>query len=317
MKEGDEEKAAFITDRGLYEPIVMFFGLTNSPATLQWMMNDLFRDLILRGKVIVYLDDILIFTNSLEEHRKIVREVLEILRQHKLTCKPEKCEFEVQETEYLGHIIAPGIVKMDPAKVAGVTDWPEPKSKKDVQSFLGFANFYRRFIAGYSKIATPLNKLTGQSEWTWGPEQKEAFEQIKIAMTTAPVLAIPNDNDEFKVECNASKFAVGAELAQKQEGKWRTIAYLSKSLSPAERKYEIYDREMLAIMIALDEWRHFLMGANQKFEIHTDHKNLEFFRKPQKLNTRQARWVAELQNYDFILLHKPGLTMIKADPLSR
>lgn len=317
MAEGDEEKAAFITNRGLYEPLVMFFGLTNSPATFQMFMNAIFRDLILKGQVIVYLDDILIFTDDLEEHRRITRQVLEILRENKLTCKPEKCEFETQETEYLGHIISYGTIKMDPAKVQGVTDWPVPTCKRDIQQFLGFANFYRRFIKDFSKIAGPMTKLTGQAEWTWGMDQQEAFDTIKTAMTTGPVLAVPNNDDPLKVECDASKFALGAELAQKQDGTWRTIAYLSKSLSPAERNYEIYDRELLAVMTALDEWRHFLMGAKHRFEIHSDHKNLEYFRKPQRLNPRQARWVAELSNYDFQLLHKPGKTMVKGDPLSR
>ncbi|KAJ2998828.1 hypothetical protein NUW54_g6994 [Trametes sanguinea] len=170
MKEGDEEKAAFITNRGLYEPLVMFFGLTNSPATFQMMMNDLFRALVLAGKVVVYLDDIIIFTNDLEEHRKIVRQVLQILRENHLSCKPEKCEFETQQTEYLGHIISPGKVQMDPGKVAGVTEWPVPRCKRDLQAFLGFANFYRRFIKDFAKIATPLNRLTGLAEWTWGQD---------------------------------------------------------------------------------------------------------------------------------------------------
>lgn len=317
MADGDEEKAAFLTNRGLYEPLVMFFGLSNSPSTFQMMMNDIFRDLVLKGKVIVYLDDILIFSNSLTEHRVIVRQVLQLLRENKLTVKPEKCEFEVQETEYLGHIIAPGIIKMDPAKVTGVTSWPTPTSKREVQGFLGFANFYRRFIQGFSSIAAPLNRLTGLVEWIWTEAEQQAFDRIKTAITTAPVLAVPNDHDPFKVECDASKFALGAELAQLQNGQWHTIAFLSKSLSPAERNYEIYDREMLALITALDEWRHFLKGAQTQFEIHSDHKNLEYFRKPQRLNPRQARWVLTLQDYDFTLTHRPGRTMGKPDALSR
>ncbi|KAL7281156.1 hypothetical protein ACG7TL_004464 [Trametes sanguinea] len=317
MREGDEEKAAFLTNRGLFEPLVMFFGLSNSPATFQLMMNDLFRDLILKGKVIVYLDDILVFTETLEEHRHVVRQVLQILREQKLSCKPEKCEFEVAETEYLGHIIGAGIVKMDPAKVAGVAEWPVPTTKKELQSFLGFANFYRRFVEGFAKIATPLHRLTGQTEWRWQTEQQDAFERLKTAITSAPVLAIPNDDDPFRVQCDASDYAIGAELSQKQDGKWRPIAFLSKALTPAERNYQIWDRELLAVIASLDEWRHFLVGARHTFEIHSDHKNLEYFRQPQRLNARQARWVVELQNFDFTLIHRPGKSMGKADALSR
>ncbi|KAJ3015341.1 hypothetical protein NUW54_g1068 [Trametes sanguinea] len=275
MKEGDEKKAAFITNRGLYEPLMMFFSLTISPATFQMMMNDLFQALVLAGKVVVYLDDIIIFTNNLEEHRKIIRQVLQILWENHLSCKPEKCKFETQQTEYLGHIISPGKVQMDPGKVAGVTEWPVPRY------------------------------------------EQTAFEGIKRAITSTPVLTIPNDEDPFKVECDASKFAVRAELSQKQGGIWKPIAFLSKSLSPAERNYKIYDRELLAIMTALDEWRHFLKGARHTFKIHTDDKNLEYFRKPQRLNHRQARWVVELQDFDFVLLHKPGRSMTKPDALSR
>nr|VWO98958.1 Hexose transporter [Ganoderma boninense] len=206
---------------------------------------------------------------------------------------------------------------MDPAKVTGVTSWPTPTSKREVQGFLGFANFYRRFIKDFSAIAAPLNRLTGLVDWIWTEADQQAFERIKSAITSAPVLAVPNDHDPFKVECDASKFALGAELAQRQNGQWRTIAFLSKSLSPAERNYEIYDREMLALITALDEWRHFLKGAQTQFEIHSDHKNLEYFRKPQRLNPRQARWVLTLQEYDFTLVHRPGRTMGKPDALSR
>ena len=140
---------------------------------------------------------------------------------------------------------------MDPAKVKGVTDWPIPKCKKDVQSFLGFANFYRRFIQDFSKIAGPLNRLTGQVEWKWSDDEQHAFDKLKTAITSAPVLGIPNDTDPFKIECDASNFALGAELAQFQDGKWKPIAFLSKSLTPAQKNYEIYDREMLSVVTAL------------------------------------------------------------------
>jgi len=153
MKEGDEWKAAFQTNQGLFEPLVMFFGLCNNPATFQTMMDDIFNDLITEGVVVVYLDDILIFTETLEEHRKVTRRVMELLRKNNLFLKPEKCKFEKTEVEYLGVIISQNSVKMDPVKVAGVTEWPIPSNRKEMQSFLGFTNFYHRFIQGFSHTA--------------------------------------------------------------------------------------------------------------------------------------------------------------------
>src|SRR5262249_39722109 len=158
-------------------------GLTNSPATFQTMMNEIFRDLINRGKVLVYMDDIIIFTKDQMEHRQIVKEVLQILRDNKLFLKAEKCEFEKLEIEYLGLIISENIVKMDPVKVQGVVEWPVPKNKRDIQAFLGFTNFYRRFIKGYGEIAKPLTRLTGKEDFKWGKEQQEAFERIKERIT--------------------------------------------------------------------------------------------------------------------------------------
>ncbi|GLB44518.1 putative retrotransposable element tf2 155 kda protein type 1-like [Lyophyllum shimeji] len=190
--EGDEWKAAFRTNRGLFEPLVMFFGLTNSPATFQTMMNDIFRDLIAQGVVCVYLDDILIYTKTLEEHRRITRIVLDRLREHRLFLKPEKCEFERTEIEYLGLIISHGTASMDPVKVAGVAEWPVPKNKKEVQSFLGFTNFYRRFIRDFSHHARPLFDLTAKDvAWTWGSGQQDAFDSLKRAITSKPVLIFP------------------------------------------------------------------------------------------------------------------------------
>ncbi|SJL06708.1 uncharacterized protein ARMOST_10050 [Armillaria ostoyae] len=317
IKKDDEWKAAFRTNRGLFEPTVMFFGLTNSPATFQWMMNDIFKDLIATGKVTVYLDDILIFSKTLEEHRKITRRVLELLRKHKLFLKAEKCEFEVLETEYLGVIISENSIRMDPIKLAGIAEWPVPTKKKELQSFLGFANFYRRFIKGYSDIVCPMTRLTGKETWTWGTAQQMAFQRLKNQFTIDIILRIPTEKGQFRVEADASEGAIGAVLSQEQDGKWRPVAFLSKALTTTERNYEIYDKELLAIMLALDEWRHYLMGAAVDFEIWTDHQNLQYFRKPQKLNRRQARWVTELAEYHFTLHHKPGASNKKADLLSR
>ncbi len=317
IKEGDEEKAAFRTNRGLFEPTVMFFGLTNSPATFQWMMNDIFRDLIGEGKVTIYLDDILIFSKNLQDHRQIVKRILQRLREHKLFLKAEKCEFEVLETEYLGVIISENSVRMDPVKIAGIAEWPTPRRKKELQLFLGFTNFYRKFIKMYSKVVRPLTQLTGNAEWRWTGEQDRAFNELKRQMAEDVILAIPTNDNPFRVEADASEGAVGAVLSQKQGRVWRPVAFMSKSLSATERNYEIYDKELLAIMLALSEWRHYLMGAKENMEIWTDHQNLQYFRLPQKLNRRQARWVTELTEYHFTLHHKPGAQNVKADLLSR
>ena len=288
IREGDEWKAAFLMNRGLFEPTVMFFGLTNSPATFQNLMNDILHDLVMAGKVLVYLDDIPIFTKTLEEHRQIVARVLQVLCQHRLYLKLEKCEFERTEIEYLGLIISEGEVRMDPVKVQGILQSPTPTCKRDLQSFLGFVNFYRCFIRGFGNIAKPLNALTGNAPWSWSRDQQQAFDTLKTAVTSAPILAIPTDSDPYCVEADSSGHTLGAILSQCQTGTWCPIAFLSKSLTPTERNYEIYGRELLTIMMALSEWRHHLMGAPSSFEIWTNHQNLAYFRKPQKLNRRQA-----------------------------
>ena len=266
MKDGDEWKAAFRTNRGLFELLVMMFGLTNTPATFQTMMNDIFGDLIVEGKICIYLDDILIFSGNLAEHQRITWIVLERLRRNKLFLKHEKCEFEQKRIEYLGLIIAEGQVEMDPVKVAGVAEWPRPAKKKELQQFLGFTNFYRRFIQDFSHIAQPLFRLTGNVEFEWGKEQEEAFQDLRRRIIESPVLILANDSKPFHVEADSSEFATGAVLSQQadSDNKWHPVAYLSKSLSAVERNYKIHDKEMLAIIQALEEWRHFLEGARHK-----------------------------------------------------
>ena len=317
IREGDEYKAAFRTNKGLFEPTVMFFGLTNSPATFQNFMNDILHDLIMEGSVIVYMDDILIFSDTLQEHRHTVKRVLDILRQHNLSLKPSKCEFEKDQVEFLGLLVGNGVVRMDPKKVQAIQDWPVPTTKKQLQAFLGFCNFYRRFIRNFSAIAKPLTSLTGKVEWSWGEAQEQAFQKLKQKISEEVVLLIPRAQGRFRVEADSSDYATGAVLSQLVNSKWYPVAFLSKSLNEAERNYEIYDKEMLAIMHALEEWRQYLMGNPDKFEIWSDHQNLQYFRQPQKLNRRQARWLTELADYDFELIHKPGSQMTKADLLSR
>jgi RNase H-like domain found in reverse transcriptase/Reverse transcriptase (RNA-dependent DNA polymerase) len=238
------------------------------------------------------MDDILIFTETLVEHHRIVKRVLEILAKNKLYLKAEKCNFEQTQVEYLGLIISAGKMEMDPVKIEGVSHWPIPNNVKQVQSFLGFVNFYRRFIQDFSDIAKPLHDLTRKDfTWNWSDACQEAFDTLKKAITSAPVLIFPDESKPYKFEADSSNYATGAVLSQEGEDqKWHPVAFLSKSLSSVERNYDIHDKELLAIIRALEEWRHYLEGAQHKITIWTDHKNLEYFKTAKKLNRRQARW---------------------------
>jgi len=220
----------------------------------------------------------------------------------------------------LGIIISENKVQMDEEKLSGVLEWPVPTKVKQVQAFLGFVNFYRRFIENFAKMSKPLSDLTKKdSTWTWGKEQQNTFEVLKKAFTTAQVLRIPNDEDLFKLSTDASDFATGAVLSQKdmQTNLWHPVAFFSKSLNVHERNYEIYDKELLVVIQGLEEYRHHLEGYPYKVEIWLDHQNLIFFRTAQKLTRRQARWVLFMTRFDFVLYHKPGKTMQVEDPLSR
>jgi hypothetical protein len=262
IKKGDEWKAAFKTKFGHWEPLVMFFGLTNSPSTFQEMMNSIYKEVIerhaRRGTVIrIYMDDIAIATSgTLQDHIDAVRDVLRVAEQHNLYFKLSKCTFHSSSIDYLGVIIEKGMTRMDPVKIAGIKNWPTPIRVKDVCSFLGFCNFYRPFIRGFAHLARPLNELTRKdTEWSWEARHQKAFEELKHRVTTEPILAHPVLTDPFKLEVDASGFAMGAVLLQKKEdGKKHPIAYYLKTLSAAERNYDVYDLELLAIVNALDHW---------------------------------------------------------------
>src|SRR5260370_29588942 len=218
LKEGDEWKAAFSTNHGLFEPLVMLFGLCNSPTTFQTMMNDILRPFIDCNEAVCYMDDILIYSASLADHWRITREILQTLRSYKLFLRPEKCKFECQEVDYLRLVISKDHVAMDAIKVQGVTDWPQLTKVKDVQSFIGFVNFYRRFIRNFSEIARPLHVLTQKlKNWLWGAAEQQAFDALKNAITSAPMLAFPSKSGLFQLECDTSNFSTEAVLLQQQE----------------------------------------------------------------------------------------------------
>jgi hypothetical protein len=318
IKEGDEYKAAFKTPLGLFEPTVMTFGLCNAPATFQTFMNNIFEDMIDAGHVVVYLDDILIFAEELPLLERLSQEVLARLERYDLYLKPEKCSFAQTSIEYLGLIITEGQIKMDPAKVKGITDWPTPRTVKQVQAFLGFCNFYRRFIKNFSDVARPLFDLTKKGvAFLWTQSQTTSFQTLIQAFVTAPVLALPDHDKPFRLITDASDFATGAILEQPDAlNRWHPVAYHSKSLQPAERNYEIHDKELLAIVRALEIFRHYLEGRDDTIEVWSDHGNLVYFFTKQKLTRRQARWALFLSRFKFIIIHKPG-TQNKSDALSR
>jgi len=319
IKPEDRWKAAFSTPFGLYEPTVMFFGLCNSPATFQRIMNHILWIEIREGWCKVYMDDILIVAISINELRQRTKKVLDILRKEDLFLKPEKCEFEKTSIDYLGYVISPEHIAMDPKKLSGIVDWPIPRNVRQVRSFLGFGNFYRRFIAGYSTIARPLTLLTRKGQpFDWTYEQQTAFNLLKKSFTTAPVLLMPDTTKPFFLETDASAYATGAVLMQKDDnGNLHPCGFLSKTLNPTEQNYPIYDRELYALIRALKEWRIYLESANNTVTVYTDHENLKYFRTAQDLNRRQFRWSMYLSNFPLKLEHRPGTMMIISDALSR
>ncbi|KAF7647357.1 hypothetical protein LDENG_00173640 [Lucifuga dentata] len=293
IREGDEWKTAFNTPSGHYEYLVMPFGLTNAPAVFQSLVNDILRDFI-NKHVFVYLDDILIFSSSLTEHRHHVRQVLQRLLENQLFVKAEKCEFHKSTVSFLGFIISEGNVRMDPEKVRAVIDWPIPTSRRELQRFLGFANFYRRFIRNFGTLAAPLTALTSFSvPFCWTSTTDQVFTRLKQSFTSAPVLGFPDPTQQFVVEVDASETGVGAVLSQRlpEDRKLHLCAFFSHRLMPAERNYDIGNRELLAIKMALEEWRHWLEGAELPFLVWTDHRNLEYIKTAKRLNSCQARWV--------------------------
>jgi len=317
IKEGDEYKTAFRTRYGHYEYLVMPFGLKNAPATFQHFINDVLSD-YLDDFVISYIDDILIYSNNIEEHHEHVKLVLKKLLENNLYVKLEKCEFDVEQTTFLGYVISKNGLEMDENKVKAILEWPIPKNVKEVQSFIGLCNYYRIFIKDFAKIANPIHKLTRKSvEFNWTTEQQKAFDKLKKLFTTAPILKHADSSKQFIVETDASNFAVGAILSQEFDGKLHPIAFLSKSLTKCQRNYPIYDKELLAIKVALEEWRHYLEGARHQFLVYTDHKNLTFPRKPEMLSQRQIRWNMFLSRFDFKLVYRAGKKSGKPDILSR
>jgi hypothetical protein len=327
IRQGDEWKAAFITNEGLYEPSVMFFGLTNSPATFQTMMNAIFAEEIRAGWLTVYMDDMLIATKDDPWlHTQYVKRVLQRLMDHDLYLKPEKCLFHQKRIEFLGVVLENNTVQMDPSKTDNVRTWAPPTTVTEVRSFLGFVGFYRYFIPNFSKIARPLLNLTKKATvWNWDEDCNRAFTTLKTLVCERPVLVQPDYTKRFILHTDASAYGVGAVLLQEGElnpskpskPRLHPIAYYSATFTPTERNYDIYERELLAVIKALHHWRYHLKWTRHPFLLVTDHANLTFWKAPQDLNRRTARWHGFLQDYWFEIIHAPGKTHTAADFLSR
>src|SRR5258707_1057773 len=255
------------------------------------------------------MDDILIYSCTLSNHQQIVHQVLTTLRKWRLFLKPEKCKFEQKEVEYLGLVISKDHVAMDPMKVCRVMEWLTPTKVKEVQSFLGFVNFYWKFICNFSDITRPLYTLTHKTQqWVWGSPEQEVFDALKKAITSAPILTFPSQSSCFCLKCDASNFATRVVLSQAQaDGMHQPIAFMSKGFSDVEHNYQIHDKEMLAIMCTLDKWHHFLEGVTEKFEILMDHRNLchqlgQLMGKPDALSQRSDHPCGKDDNANIALL---------------
>ncbi|KAJ9541664.1 hypothetical protein OSB04_028170 [Centaurea solstitialis] len=311
VKEADVHKTAFRTRYGHFEFLVMPFGLTNAPAAFMDLMNRVCRPMLDRS-VIVFIDDILIYSKTKEEHVVHLREVLEVLRRERLYAKFSKCAFWLEEVQFLGHIINREGIKVDPEKIEAVMDWEAPKAPTEIRSFLGLAGYYRRFIQDFSKIAVPLTRLTKKSEpYVWGSEQQRAFDTLRQKLCEAPVLTLPEGVEDMTVYCDASRLGLGCVLMQRG----RVIAYASRQLKPHEANYPTHDLELAAVVFALKLWRHYLYGV--KCTIFSDHRSLRYFLEQPNLNMRQRRWLDVVKDYDCEILYHPGKANVVADALSR
>ena len=313
----DREKTAFRTRFGHFEYTVLPMGLCNAPGTFMQLMNQTFADMLDKA-VLCFLDDILIFSRTAEEHAKHLREVLTRLRDQELYVKMSKCAFMQREVAFLGHRIGADGLRVAPDKISAVQQWPRPKNVSDVRSFLGLANFYRRFVQGYSRIAQPLTELTRETTtaWQWGAKQQAAFEALKAALCAPPVLLVPDQSKPFVLNTDACKFAIGATLQQDHGNGLQPVAFFSAKMSDAERNYDVREQEFMALFKACLHWRHYLHGT-QPFMLLTDHDSLKYHKTMPNLSGRLARWIEKMAEFDYKLQHIPGKDNVVADALSR
>ncbi len=315
MSEADIPKTSFTTRYGSYEYLVMPFGLRNAPATFMSTMNTILKP-YLDNCVIVFIDDIMIYSTTQSQHTNDVKQVFAILRKHKFYAKLSKCEFGKSQTEFLGHIVGNGGIRMLPTKVQAILDWPILTDVTSVRSFLGLCNYYRRFVNRYSMIAAPLfDLLRADKPFAWTQSQQQSFDQLKQAMTSAPILALPDYNKEFYICTDASGYGIGGVLCQLYDSVYRPLMFISHKLTGAELNWPTHDKELYAIIYTLKQCRPYL--DNKRVNIITDHQSLIYIQRQPKLTAKQARWNAYLANFDCVLMYQPGKNNVIADSLSR
>ncbi|GJW43499.1 putative reverse transcriptase domain-containing protein [Tanacetum coccineum] len=311
VREEDILKTAFRTRYGHYEFQVMPFGLTNAPAVFMDLMNRVCKP-YLDKFVIVFIDDILIYSKNKQEHEEHLKLILELLKKEELYAKFSKCKFWIPNVQFLGHVIDSQGIHVDPVKIESIKDWASPKSPTEIRQFLGLAGYYQRFIKGFSKIAKPMTKLTQKKvKFEWGDKQETAFQLLKQKLCSAPILALPEGSEDFIVYYDASIKGLGAVLMQRE----KVIAYASRQLKIHEKNYTTHDLELGAVVFSLKLWRHYLYGT--KCTVFTDHKSLQHILNQKELNMRQRRWLELLSDYDCEIRYHPGKANVVADALSR
>lgn len=307
---GDEWKTAFKTREGLFEWLVMPFGLSSAPSTFMRIMNQALRPFIGRF-VVVYFDDILIFSPSLADHEDHLRQVLQVLRKEEFYAAKHKCEFGVSQVLFLGYVVSDQGLAVDTSKIEAVRSWPTPRTVSEVRSFHGLASFYRRFVPHFSAIMAPLTDCMRDGKFAWSQEASNAFATIKDKLTSAPILVLPDFNVTFELHSDASKLGIGAVLSQNG----RPIAFYSEKLSGARSRYNTYDVEFYAVVQAIKHWRHFLV--HREFVLFTDHDAIRHLDSQAKVSARHAGWISFLQQFTFVIRHQSGKTNRVADALSR
>jgi hypothetical protein len=314
VKEEDREKTAFTTGAGLYEFNVLPFGLTGAPSAFQRTMDYILMD---TPHSMVYIDDVIVFSESFAQHLVDLENVFKRIRQANLKLKPQKCAWAKPEVKFLGHVVSNKGIKPDPENTEKVQSFPTPKTVKHIQQFLGLASYYRRFIKDFAKIAEPLHKLLKKSEkFRWTEKCQEAFEVLKEKLTSPPIMTFPRFDKPFLLQTDASGHSLGAVLGQvNEDGAETVVAYASRTLKAAERAYSVIERELLAIIWGVRFWRHYLYGQN--IQLQTDHAPLRWLMSHKDQSSRLIRWALQLQEYDIQIEYKPGKSNENADALSR